>query len=67
MKDKHPMIPLACGILKKKKIGGDDTNELICRTEAGSQTWKNLRLPKGTGGGRGGMDWVSGIGICMLR
>ena len=37
-----------------------DTNELICRTEANSQTLKNLWLLKGTGGGRDGMgvwDW----------
>ena len=30
-KDKHHMISLICGILKK------DTNELICRTETDSQ------------------------------
>ena len=45
MKDKHPMILVICGIYKK------DTNELICRTETDSQTWKNLQLPKGIGVG----------------
>ena len=54
MKDKHPMIPLICGILKK------DTNKLICRTERDSQTLKDLGLSEGTGGG-GGMDW--GVGL----
>ena len=48
--------------IKKK-----DTNELTCGTETDSQTLKiNLRLPKGTGGGMGGMDWGFGIGIFTL-
>ena len=38
-----------------------NTNEITCRTEASSQTLKNLLLPKGTGGrrrdGLGGGDW----------
>ena len=38
-----------------------DTNELICRTEADSQTLKNLWLPRGTGGGGGGMNWGLGL------
>ena len=42
--------------LKKKK----DINELICRTEIESLTLKNL-LPKGTGGGVGGMGWGLGL------
>ena len=44
VKDKHHVISLTCGILKK------GPNELICRTETDSQTLKNLCLPKGTGG-----------------
>ena len=60
-KDKHHMISFICVIWKK------DTNELICRTETDSQTLKNLWLPKGTGWGRGGMDWGCGIGTCTLR
>ena len=60
MKDKHHMILLICGILKK------DTNELICRIETDPQTLKtNLWLPKRTGWG-GGMDWGFGIGIYTL-
>ena len=55
-KDKHQMILLICGLLKK------DTNELTCWTETDSQTLK--KLPKGTG--QGGMDWGFGIGICAL-
>ena len=43
-----------------------DTNELICKTEIGSQTLKNLGLPKGMGGGRG-MDQGFEIGIRTLR
>ena len=43
--------------LKKKK----EYNELICRTETDSQTFKNLRLPKETGwGGRDGLG--GGVG-----
>ena len=55
VKDKHHMISLICGTLKKKK----DTIELICRTETDSQTLKNVWLPKRTGwGGRDGLgDW----------
>ena len=49
--------------LKKK-----DTYELIYRTEIDSQTLKtNLWLPKGAGGGQGGMSWGFGTGICTLR
>ena len=44
-----------------------DTNELIYRTETDTQTLKNIQLPKGTGGGKRGMDWGFGIGICTLR
>lgn len=44
------MISFFVGSKKK------DTNEYICRMETDSQTLKNLRSPKGTGG-RGGMDW----------
>ena len=41
----------------KKK--GEDTIELICRTETDSQTLKNLRLPKVGGGGRDGFRiWI---------
>ena len=50
------------GIFKK------DTNELICRTEADSQTLKNLWLPKGTGWGRGRDGvWVWDWHTCTLR
>ena len=34
-----------------------DTNELTCKTEADSQTLKNLWLPIGTGGGGGTGVW----------
>ena len=54
MKEKHHMISLTCGILKKV------TNELICRTETDSQILKNIWLPKGTCGrwdGLGVWDW----------
>ena len=47
-----------------------DTKELICRTETDSHTLKTLWLPKGTGGGWGGvggMDRGVGIGMCTLR
>ena len=59
--DKHHMISLTCGILKK------DKNELICRTEIDSQILKNLWLPKGIDWGWVEMDWVFGTGICTLR
>ena len=61
VKDRHHVISLIYGIKKK------DTNELICRKETDSQTWKtNLWLSKGTGGG--GMDGlVIWIGMCTLR
>ena len=53
-KDKYH-VSLICGILKKY------TNELICRTEIGSETLKiNLWLPKGTGGCGG---WVRSLGL----
>ena len=59
VKDKHHVVSLLCGILKK------DTNELICKRETDSQTLKtNLWSPKGTG--RGGMVWALGTGICTL-
>ena len=35
-------------------------NELICRTEPDSQTFKNLWLPKGTGRGVGGLGLRDG-------
>ena len=45
-----------------------DMNELVCRTETDPQTLKNVQLPKGTfGGGVGGKDWGSWIGIYTLR
>ena len=47
-KDKYPMIPLICGVLK------NSTNQLIQKTETDSQTQKtNLWLPKGKGEGEG--------------
>ena len=55
MKDKHPMIIPICGIFKK-----NDTNEIICRTEADSQTLKNLWLPKGD---RRGVGVREGLGV----
>ena len=58
------MITLPCGIWKKKK---KDTSELIRRTEIDSRTLKNLRWPKGTGGGVGRMDYRFGTGTCPLR
>ena len=58
MIDKHNMLPLICGILKKKKR---IKNKLIHRTETDSQASKNLWLPKGTAGeerdGLGVWDW----------
>ena len=51
---------------KKERKKEKDTNELVFRTETDSETLKNLRLPKGTGG-RGGMDWGFGIGLCALK
>ena len=60
VRDKHYMISLICGIYK------NDTNEFICRTGTDSQMLKtNLRLPKKIGG-RGGVDWGFGIGICTM-
>ena len=44
MKDKHHMISLICGILKKK-----DISELICRTDMDSDSENSHGLPKGTG------------------
>ena len=38
---------------KERKKERKGYNELICETESDSQTLKNLRLPKGTGFGRG--------------
>ena len=47
-KDKYYMIPLICGILKKKS-----TNETFYKTEIESQTQKtNLWLARGQGHGR---------------
>lgn len=44
---------------KKKK----DAIELMCRTETGSQTSKNLRVPKRTDvGGRGREGWTGDWG-----
>ena len=44
VKDKHHMIPLVCGILKK--TGG--INELTSRIETDAQALKtNLQLPEG--------------------
>ena len=53
VKDKYHMLALICGIQR------EDTNELFCRTETVSQTLKNLRLPRRTGGevGLGVWDW----------
>lgn len=39
-------------------------NELLCRTDADSQTLKNVWFPKETGWGMVGMDW--GFGMDML-
>ena len=39
-------------------------NELLNRTDTDSQTLKNLRFPKETGWGGGGMGW--GLGMKML-
>ena len=50
VRDKYHMILLIYGVFKKR---GDDTNEIICRTETNSKTLKNLWLPKGTGWGWG--------------
>ena len=50
-KDKYHDITYMWNLKKKKK----DTNELIYKTEIGSQTSKtNLRLPKGKCGGEEG-------------
>ena len=39
-------------------------NGLIYKTEAESQIYRmNLQLPKGKGGGEGGIKWESGIDI----
>ena len=62
VKGKHHRISLIHG---NKKI---DTNELICRTETGSQALNTyLWSPKGTGvwGGRDGL--VVGTGICTVQ
>ena len=57
-KDRYHVISLTCGILKKK-----DTNELVCRAQTDSQTYRvNLWLP----GGWGGMDWEFGIDMYTL-
>ena len=40
VKDKHPMILLVCGILKK------DTNELVYRTETDSDSENKLTVTK---------------------
>ena len=46
---------------KKKK----DTNDLMCTTETDSQTWDNLWLPKGTGGG--GLGWTGSLGLAYAH
>jgi len=46
-KAKYYMILLICGIYKKKK---KNTNVLICKSKADSQTQKQTLLPKGKGG-----------------
>ena len=38
-------------------------NELLCRTDTDSQTLKNLRFPKETGWGVGGIRWGCGMEI----
>ena len=51
-KDKYLMISLICGILK------NDTNELIHKTETGSQTQEtNSWLPKGKEGKGSIRNW----------
>ena len=63
MRDKYHILPLICGILKKKK----DANELICRTETDSETLKNLWLPKGTGQGKEGWTGILGWKCSKIR
>ena len=46
VKDKHHMLSLTCGTLKKKK----DVNEVICRTETDSD-FEKVIVTKGTGWG----------------
>ena len=59
MKEKYQMISFIYGVYKK------DTNELICRTETDSQTWKNLQLPKGIGVGM--QEWTGDLGLAYAH
>jgi len=41
-------------------------NELLCRTDADSQTLKNLQSPEETIWGMGGCAWVAGWTSCEI-
>ena len=60
VKDKHHMISLLYGILKK------DRNELICRTETDSQTLKKM-YDYQRGHVVGWEGWTGGLGLAYAH
>ena len=61
MRHQHQMLSLTCGIWKKGQT------ELLCRTDADSQTLKNLWSLEETVCGVGGCAWVVGWKSCEIR
>ena len=60
MRHQHQMLSLTCGIWKKGQM------ELLCRTDADSQTLKNLWSPAETVWGVVGCAWVVGWKLCEI-
>ena len=60
MRHQHQMLSLTCGIKKGQ-------NELLCRTDADSQTLKNLWSLEETVWGVEGCAWAVGWKSCEIR
>ena len=60
MRPQHQMLSLACGNMKKRQTE-------LCRTDADSQTLKNLWSLEETFWGVGGCAWAVGWKSCEIR